>query len=233
MEEAPVSLISSPAQPAGDVMRRLRELEQAVQRLQTSRRLESASIGAGGLTVKADGSIRSDEFDGDLERFDPGSRGWALGNDAAVFATLVLRDRLITDDALAKPVDVGGAGASSLGFGLSTTGTDVVTAVVEVPVWAGRALVWAWANASVGNQSGSADFGYIRAAIDGTAGGEMYAATSDGSWSNIFASAQRVITDESLGSTISVACRMRSNSGSWPALGPNIANVDAAAIFLP
>lgn len=48
----------------GDIMRRLRELEKQVERLQTARRLEAASIGAGGLRLIG-GLLRIQDTDGD------------------------------------------------------------------------------------------------------------------------------------------------------------------------
>lgn len=51
-----MSVVSDAGQEPGDIMRRLRELEQEVAELRTARRLESASIGAGGMRV-LDGSV--------------------------------------------------------------------------------------------------------------------------------------------------------------------------------
>lgn len=48
----------------GDVMRRLAELERQVQQVQTARRLESASIGSGGLRIHSGGGIVVQGADG-------------------------------------------------------------------------------------------------------------------------------------------------------------------------
>ncbi|WFE45296.1 hypothetical protein [Verrucosispora sp. WMMD1129] len=48
----------------GDIMRRLRELEKLVEQLTAGRRLEAASIGSGGVTVKDGGAIRVVDEDG-------------------------------------------------------------------------------------------------------------------------------------------------------------------------
>lgn len=45
----------------GDLMRRIRDLERKVQRMETARRLESASIGEGGLTVKGGAIVVLDD----------------------------------------------------------------------------------------------------------------------------------------------------------------------------
>ncbi|MGH8878567.1 MAG: hypothetical protein ACRD0P_14685 [Stackebrandtia sp.] len=59
-----MGLISDPARSQGDVMRRLREMEKRVQRLEAMRRLEAASIGAGGLRVTNGGRITVEDADG-------------------------------------------------------------------------------------------------------------------------------------------------------------------------
>ncbi|MFG1847769.1 hypothetical protein [Micromonospora carbonacea] len=50
----------------GDIMRRLRDLERQVRELLAGRRLEAASIGRGGVTVKDGGAIRVRDTDGSL-----------------------------------------------------------------------------------------------------------------------------------------------------------------------
>lgn len=49
----------------GDIMRRLRQLEAELREMRSSRRLESSTIGAGGLTVKGEGGVTV-ENGGDL-----------------------------------------------------------------------------------------------------------------------------------------------------------------------
>lgn len=50
--------VSDPAVPRGDIMRQLADIRRRLRSIETSRRLESASIGAGGLRVFSGGSIR-------------------------------------------------------------------------------------------------------------------------------------------------------------------------------
>lgn len=53
-----MGVISDQARSPGDVMRRLAELERAVEGLRNARRLENAAIGKGGLRVHSGGSVR-------------------------------------------------------------------------------------------------------------------------------------------------------------------------------
>lgn len=61
-----MSNLSDPMMSQGDVMRRLADLERQLRELQTARRLESASIGRGGLRVKDGGRIEVIDDDGGI-----------------------------------------------------------------------------------------------------------------------------------------------------------------------
>lgn len=69
-----MSTWSDQAVPRGDVMRRLEELERAVARLRTARRLEAASVGEGGLRIHSGGDLRL-EGGGTLSVADGGTLG--------------------------------------------------------------------------------------------------------------------------------------------------------------
>lgn len=69
----------------GDIYRRLRDLERQLDELRGARRLEAASIGAGGLTVK--GGMLSIEDDGTLAVIDP-----TTGRAVAVLGTGTVPD---------------------------------------------------------------------------------------------------------------------------------------------
>ncbi|SCL31909.1 hypothetical protein GA0070616_4355 [Micromonospora nigra] len=59
-----MGVIGDNAVSSGDIMRRLRELEKQVEQLNAARRLESASIGRGGLVIKDGGALRVVDEDG-------------------------------------------------------------------------------------------------------------------------------------------------------------------------
>lgn len=82
-----MGIVSDAAQPAGDVMRRLRDLERRVDELSSARGLESSTVGAGGLSVRG-GTLTITNPDGvttcyfgPLGRGDDTSRGWMFRHD--------------------------------------------------------------------------------------------------------------------------------------------------------
>lgn len=127
-----------------------------------------------------------------------------------------------------------GAGESAQNFGLTTTGTVKVSDTLQVPEWAGTALVFCWVNATVKNSSAGFDFAYLSAGIESRFGGEQFAGYAVDEWDGLLATAQRVIPNEvetTLGPTVTVQGRMRSNDNTWSAEPANIINVDAFALF--
>jgi len=91
---------------SGDLQRRVAELERQLRNLTSGRRLEDASIGARGITVKGGGSITIDggelrlidengvqvAFFGDVTQDGIVSRGWALSFDTGVKAFTLAGD---------------------------------------------------------------------------------------------------------------------------------------------
>ena len=57
------------------------------------------------IRPQADGTVRSDNFDGDILNGDPGTKGWQLSTDAAAFGDLYLRGGIIGNDALTNPLE--------------------------------------------------------------------------------------------------------------------------------
>lgn len=210
--------------PEGDINGVLADLERRIYDLERTSRLVSASIGEGG--------IRSEDFDGDRDdpEGDPGTAGWFLGAAAAVFNTLVLRDQIIGPESLGITWD--GDGESLQNFFVPGGGGYILEGEIPVPDWASQALVWCMVNASVRNDRASADFGYLQAAVDGTNGGDAFTLFSAGGWGSLSATAIRLVSGASLGSTITPAARMRTDSGiNWSANTGHIVNMDAIALF--
>jgi hypothetical protein len=82
-----MGIVSDAAQPAGDVMRRLRELERRLDELSNARRLESSAVGAGGMRVNG-GTLTITNPDGvttcyfgPLGSGGDTSRGWMFRHD--------------------------------------------------------------------------------------------------------------------------------------------------------
>lgn len=124
-----------------------------------------------------------------------------------------------------------GASAIDLAGTFTTTfpPTTEATADLQVPSWVDEAVVMATADATGDNTGGNnSDAFFVSAAIDGVTGEEMMASVATGKQVAASASQQRVITNP--GSTIEVACRVRTNIATWSA-GLNRAAVSAIAIY--
>lgn len=151
--------IGDAAFSSGDIMRRLQQLETELRELRSARRLESSTIGEGGMRVAGGGVIRSTDFDGDMVSGNPGSTGWALGND-----------RLALLGAMVVPVEFHSAFEHGGPFAIDTTITTKASMVVPVPDWADEAAVIVVGMFSAQNKSASSDAlnGWTR--VDGDAG---------------------------------------------------------------
>lgn len=146
----------------GDIMRRLAKLEDEQRRMRAARRLESASIGEGGIKVHADGAIRSGDFDGDISKGQAGTDGWALGSE-----------RLALGGQLVGPVAFDGGRKHEGEFIIDDATARKVERNVWVPAWANEAIVML-----VGMMSGRND-----SATPGTVNGDL---EIDGKFSQSF-----------------------------------------------
>jgi len=222
-----------------DIIDLIRDLQRRVSDLETAAPIRNAQIsggqgltvnstagikvtGGGGITVEAPGTVRSSDFVA-------GSTGWSLGA-AAEFNTLTLRGGIIGNDALANPADFGSSGSSASGWTVPTVETSVLTGSITVPAGFTRAVVLAIASAGAVNQTASADFLYVAAAILGTRGGSSigYAGPSGG-WTMQTAHAIRALTGLS-GGSITLDCKVDA-AGGWGSNTSNVANLDAIAVF--
>jgi hypothetical protein len=217
-----VGNVGDAAFSSGDIMRRLRTLEQHVRELTAGRRLENATIGAGGIRVTNDGVLRSDTFDGDMSQSDPGLQGWALG-----------RDRLALGGQLVGPVAFDSAGEEQISFSLSTTPTAKATATLTVPPWADEALVLAISSARVVNESAFDDVCFSTVRIAGEDGSEMLgvAAASGASFSLTSVTAQHRRIIVSPASTISCQAMLSTSNSTWSTNVTNRCAIDAIAIY--
>ncbi len=83
-----------------DVMvRRFRDLERRIAAL------ESTAVGPNGIVVGPGKSIKSSDFDGNLDALTAGSHGWALGGaqNGGVLNKLALANGIVGNDALTSP----------------------------------------------------------------------------------------------------------------------------------
>lgn len=137
-------------------------------------------------------------------------------------------------DFASASVAFGGEGASTTGFSVTTTATDVVTDTMAVPSWVDEAIVLCVVNATISNANSTITSSTLQAGIDGVYGGAS-GGTHDGITGNpaddersMSASAQRKVINP--GATISLAGRI-SATGAMGAPAANIINLDAIAVF--
>lgn len=214
--------IGDAAFSSGDIMRRLHQLESELRELRSARRLENATIGAGGVRVAGGGSLRSTSFNGDLAQDEPGTTGWALGADK-----LVLRGQFV------GPVAFG----TARGFTAPVTHTaglppdKQATAKLFVPGWADEALILVTADVTADNTSAQNDDAlFVSASAGSVTGEEMMVAVNSGRQLPVSSSLALVVGNPE--STIEVACRTRTNIATWPGDGSNNrCAVSAIAVF--
>ncbi|MQA62296.1 MAG: hypothetical protein GEU86_12520 [Actinophytocola sp.] len=110
----------------------------------------------GGMRVDGGGVIRSEDFDGDMPAGNPGSTGWALGNN-----------RLALLGAMVVAVDFFADAQFESGVTITTTPSPVATVTVTVPVpgWAVQAGVFAGALHAATN-AGASDTDNLLGQID-------------------------------------------------------------------
>jgi hypothetical protein len=218
-----VDTIGDVAFSQGDIMRRLRELEAQVRELNAGRRLENASIGAGGIRVKDGGTIRSDTFDGDLAVNNPGTAGWAVG-----------RDRMAVLGAMLQPVAAGtsGNGLDELSFPVRVAGDNRSEGTVIVPPWARVALIHTTVAASIKNTSGVTDIAYLRPVIEGELGGEMFTYLDAGKWGHVSCSDTRNLAIARGGGLLTISARLRTQLGDWTAEPGNIVQQRSTVVFM-
>lgn len=228
-----------------DLMRRVQDLERKIKVLEGARRLESASVGKGGLTIKDTGSLIvkgggdiSVQDDGTLSVDGSATVGGTLKVTGAteIDGTLLLPAGIIGNAALNAPVSPASWHADSTTFSLSTTMAVKATATVPVPSGFTRALVMAVSQVTARNTTSSQDFLSVGVAIGGSpvAG---WAASVD---ALATASVHPIVTATTagtalltgLGSSFTVQARAQSGVAAWSADAYNSANIDAIILFL-
>lgn len=190
----------------GDIMRRMRELERKVRELTAGRRLESASIGAGGLIVRG-GNI--DVQEGSMRLLDSG--GNFLANVTPVaFERQHQEVENITVDA---------------------TPTAKASVTLTPPAWATQAIIMGGFSGTVLNNRAINDYLEVHTEFDGTVGYIMSFRTETLTWGtgSLVDSAVVNLT----GNPITVRTLLAGNGGSWaPAHAANVAVCTAMAVYI-
>lgn len=106
----------------------IRKIQDQIRRMQAA----SPFFGTGFHPTAANG-IESDDFDGDLDAGDAGSKGWAFNSARAAIGELFLRPGSLSNDYLTSPVVPGVARNAATGFSL-TAGTLVEKVALDLIV---------------------------------------------------------------------------------------------------
>lgn len=192
------------------LVRRVQDLEKAMQQFAAANVLATAGIGVvpNGITVNGSAS-----FTGDV----------------VIGGTLSLPAGIIDNDALTDPNVLETAGLSENNFTVPPGGAVYGSANIAVPAGYTRADVLCMVVAGAVNSTGSADFIYASASINGASGGETPQLASAGGYGSAAANGIRSLTGLS-GGYITVGTRVRA-AGDWAANAANIVNTNAFVYF--
>lgn len=204
-----------------DIMRRLAMLERQLAEVRAARRLENATIGAGGLRVAGGGVIRSTDFDGDMVLGDAGENGWALGVER-----LALRGQFLGPVAFDVQED------STSNFTITTTETTRATVTVPVPAWADQAMTTAIVTANGVYENGAFPSVSLtaRARIDGIDGLAPFQAVDNNSLGHVTVSQSRLL-DVSATSSFQVLGRMNVAADTWAAHERTFCHLSVTTLF--
>lgn len=184
------------------------------------------------IRPQADGSVQSDDFDGDLSTDNAGTKGWALSSLKAAFGELILRPGSIGNDSLTNPIQADINGGNGAGASVSTTSTVKATTSLTVPAGFTMALVRADALGEAVNSTAASDYLYVEAAIQGTGGGEMYTVAQPGYGASAVGIANRLVTGLTGGNVITCDAVSRTNTAGWAASAGNLWIIHMQVIWL-
>lgn len=234
----------------GDLMRRVHKLEEQLRMLAAARRLENATIGAGGLRIKGAGGLRL-QAGGSLTVEDGGDI-LIEGGDLVVTGDGVMRsetfdgnmavldpgstgwaigsDRVSARGALLRPLDTKVTGGQAIGFAVNLAEEARGASTVVAPSWATTANLHTVVTASIRNTSGVVDIAYLSAHIDNSNGGEMYVtldAGKQGALAASWAQNMAVVGDQ----VITVSAHLRTEVGNWSSDVANMAEQTTTVVF--
>lgn len=176
-------------------------------------------LNGGDLRVIGGGELRSENFDGDTNADDPGTTGFALGNNKLAMAGVFV-----------PAIDTDAVGATNTGFGLTTSFTEKVSASVTVPGWAQTASVIATGFFAAQNSSASTDSFECELRIDGDPSISPTTPDQDAGFTEWFTVPHNRVFSVSGSGSFDITGHMRSIDHSWPT-DPNTAAVVSAMII--
>jgi hypothetical protein len=160
----------------------------------------------------------------------PMADGVEFSGNMKVAGTLDLPAGIIGNAALTDPLVIETSGVSQNSFGIGTSPTTFALGSVEVPTGYSRASILCMVVGGALNSTGAMDYLYVSSSINGSGGGESPQPALAGGYATTSANGIRTLTGLN-GGTITLGCRIRTNTAAWASNGSNFANMNAVVYF--
>jgi hypothetical protein len=156
----------------------------------------------------------------------------AINGTMSINGPLILQPGSIENDSLASPFLTATAWNSVNNYSITTAITTRASVALIVPDGFTQAVVIANASAMGYNNTGTADYLYVQAVVQGIGGGELYSAAGAGLGVGIATPFHTTLTGLTDGQTITVDITTRTSTATWTATVSNQANIFATVLYL-
>lgn len=209
--------------PIPSLLTRLRKIEAWM-----ARKDSSSPFYGTGMHPNGAGGLDSDNFVTDVS-------GYRLA-ETPEFNDVKLRGGIIGNDALSEPVRAARLHDDATGFAVGTgQGAVILSASVTVPAGYTQAIVLNLSVAATAiNTTGSTDWLYAYGKVNNTSTGWQIGSADvpAGAAGVAYDISSNHITGLASGSSLTVTGLVSSGLAAWSASGSNVANIDAAILFL-
>jgi hypothetical protein len=154
-----------------------------------------------------------------------------INGPATITGALNLPAGIIGNDALANPMIVEASSNYLNNYAVGTTSTVRATVTLAVPDGFTSAVVMTNAAGMAQNSTGTVDYLYVQAVVDGVNGGEMYTSAGAGLAVGIASPFNTTIYGLTDGQLITVSVATRTGFATWSASTANQANIYATVLY--
>ena len=213
----------------------IKSLRAALEKLaERVRRLENRSPFFGtGISPTGNGGMESDDFDGDLDAGDAGTKGWAFNSFRVAIGELLLRPGSIGNDTLTNPVMPQNVFMeTSSSFPLTPAWSHLLTATITVPEGFTMCQVIALARVYAVNTTAAVDDVYGLPVVAGFSPGAYATPCSAGGYGYSDGQISRLLTGLTSGSTFTITCDGSTTTGNWSAHAVNSADLSAQLLWM-
>lgn len=210
-----------------DLMSMLKDHSRRLRKLETAAGLGNSAIGAGGLIIRNNGAVRSEDFAA-------GATGYRLQGDSAEFNDLTLRGGIIGNDALTSPVHPQVNRLRTNDFPITTTETTRLSLPIPIPAGYTKALILALVRATGFNDTLSPDMLYVGVDIPGEVNiGYQGQGAAESNWSaSAVGDSVGLTTGLTSASTITADARILTRDANWSTSPGNTLTLSAMTLFL-